>query len=128
MFYHMVRLQLFALAYNLGNFHRQMALPKPIRHWTMTTLREKLIKFGAKVVSHPRYTVFQMADVAVSRELLAAILGRVARLGELVASTAEGGSGCGCLRGGGSVCKMARDRCFLLPGLPARAPNPSSTV
>jgi hypothetical protein len=39
-----VRLQLFALAYNLGNFFRQTALPKSIRHWTMTTLREKVIK------------------------------------------------------------------------------------
>ena len=46
-----VRLQLFALAYNLGNFLRQLALPRPVRHWTLTTLREKLIKIGAKVVS-----------------------------------------------------------------------------
>ena len=52
-----VRLQLFALAYNLGNFLRQLALPKPIRHWSMTTLREKLIKIGAKVVSHARYVI-----------------------------------------------------------------------
>jgi Transposase DDE domain group 1 len=47
-----VRLQLFALAYNLGNFFRQVALPKSVRHWTMTTLREKVIKIGAKVVCH----------------------------------------------------------------------------
>jgi len=46
----MSRLQLFVLAYNLGNFFRQAALPKDVRHWTMTTLREKLIKIGAKVV------------------------------------------------------------------------------
>jgi hypothetical protein len=61
-----VRLQLFALAYNFGNFLRQLALPKPIRHWSMTTLREKLIKIGAKVVRHARYTIFQIAEVAVS--------------------------------------------------------------
>jgi hypothetical protein len=47
-----VRLQLFALAYNLGNFSRQLALPRPVRTWTLTTLREKLIKIGAKVVRH----------------------------------------------------------------------------
>ena len=47
-----VRLQLFALAYNLGNFFRQVALPNSVRHWTMTTLREKVIKIGAKVVCH----------------------------------------------------------------------------
>jgi hypothetical protein len=45
-----VRLQLFVLAYNLGNFLRQAVLPRSVRHWTLTTLREKLIKIGAKVV------------------------------------------------------------------------------
>ncbi|GAF83778.1 unnamed protein product [marine sediment metagenome] len=60
-----VRLQLFALAYNLGNFLRRLALPRPMKHWTMTTLREKLIKIGAKIVAHSRYVFFQMAEVAV---------------------------------------------------------------
>ncbi len=46
-----VRLQLFALAYNLGNFLRRLALPVGVKHWSLTTLREKLIKIGAKVVS-----------------------------------------------------------------------------
>jgi hypothetical protein len=72
-----VRLQLFALAYNLGNFLRRLALPRPMKHWTMTTLREKLIKIGAKVVTHSRYVFFQMAEVAVSRKLFAAILKRI---------------------------------------------------
>jgi Transposase DDE domain group 1 len=53
-----VRLQLFALAYNQGNFFRQVALRKSMRHWTMTTLREKVIKIGAKVVAHARYVIF----------------------------------------------------------------------
>ena len=48
------RLQLFALAYNLANFLRQLILPKPIKSWTLTTLREKLIKIGAKVVRHSK--------------------------------------------------------------------------
>src|SRR5262245_37987233 len=74
------RLQLFALAYNLANFLRQLALPKPIRGWTLTTLREKLIKIGAKVVRHAKYVLFQMAEVAVPRKLFAQILERVARL------------------------------------------------
>ncbi len=47
----------------------------------MTTLREKLIKIGAKVVTHSRYVIFQMAEVAVSRELFAAILERIQRFG-----------------------------------------------
>ena len=74
------RLQLFALAYNLGNFLRQLALPRSVRTWTLTTLREKLIKIGAKVVRHARAVTFQMAEVAIPRELFVAILGRIGRL------------------------------------------------
>jgi hypothetical protein len=44
-----VRLQLFALAYNLGNFLRRLALPKRVREWSLRNLRVKLIKIGAKV-------------------------------------------------------------------------------
>jgi hypothetical protein len=69
-----VRLLLFVLAYNMGNFLRQAVLPRSVRHWTMTTLREKLIKIGAKVVRHSRQVIFQMAEVAVPRELFRAIL------------------------------------------------------
>jgi hypothetical protein len=47
-----VRLQLHALAYNLGNFMRTLAMPKAAEPWSVTSLREKLIKIGAKVVSH----------------------------------------------------------------------------
>ncbi len=76
-----VRLQLFALAYNLGNFLRRLALPRSVKHWSLTTLREKLIKTGAKVVRHSKYVTFQMAEVAVARGLFAAILERIQRFG-----------------------------------------------
>jgi hypothetical protein len=69
-----VRLQLHALAYNLANFMRTLALPKEVEHWSLTTLREKLVKIGAKVVRHGRYVTFQLAEVAVSRELFRKIL------------------------------------------------------
>ena len=75
-----VRLQLHALAYNLGNFMRTLAMPKPTEPWSLTSLREKLIKIGAKVVSHGRYVTFQMAEVAVSRQMFADILSLIARL------------------------------------------------
>ncbi len=75
-----VRLQLFAWAYNLGNFLRRLALPEGVEHWSLTTLREKLVKIGAKVVRHARYIVFQMAEVAIPRRLFAAILRRIGRL------------------------------------------------
>ncbi len=46
-----------------------MALPKEVAHWSPTTLWEKLVKIGAKVVRHDRYVTFQLAEVAVLREL-----------------------------------------------------------
>ena len=69
-----VRLQLHALAYNLGNFMRTLALSDAVEQWSLTTLREKLVKIGAKVVSHGRYVTFQLAEVAVTRSLFQKIL------------------------------------------------------
>ena len=71
---HAVRLQLHALANNLASFMRTLALPKEVAHWSMTTLREKLVKIGAKVVRHGRYVTFQLAEVAVPRGLFRKIL------------------------------------------------------
>ncbi len=53
---------------------RTLALPKEVEHWSMTTLREKLGKIGAKVVRRGRYVTFQLAEVAVSRGLFRKIL------------------------------------------------------
>jgi hypothetical protein len=75
-----VRLQLFALAYSLGNFLRRLAVPKVVKHRTMTTLRDKLVNIGAKVVTHARDGIFQMAEAAIPRRLFAAILERIQRL------------------------------------------------
>ncbi|MGA3340598.1 MAG: IS1380 family transposase [Methylocella sp.] len=75
-----VRLQLHALAYNLGNFLRTLATPEPIKDWSRTSLKEKLIKIGAKVVSHGRYVAFQMAEVAIPKNLFADILRMIADL------------------------------------------------
>jgi len=69
-----VRLQLHALAYNLGNFMRTLALPEAVEQWSLTSLREKLVKIGAKVVRHGRYVIFQMAEVAVPRFMFQQIL------------------------------------------------------
>jgi hypothetical protein len=69
-----VRLQLHALAYNLANFLRTLALPDEVERWSVSTLREKVVKIGAKVIAHARSTVFQMAEVAVPRALFGRIL------------------------------------------------------
>jgi hypothetical protein len=66
--------------FNLGNFLRQSVLPRSVRHWTLTTMRERLVKIGANVVRHARQVIFQMAEVAVPRELFRAILEGIGRL------------------------------------------------
>jgi hypothetical protein len=74
-----VHLQLFALN-NLANFLRRRALPRSVKHGSLTTLREKLVKIGAKVTQHAKYVTFQMAEVAIPRQLFREILRRIARL------------------------------------------------
>ena len=59
---------------------RTLALPKTTEPWSLTSLREKLIKMGAKVVSHGCYITFQMAEVAVPRQMFAEILSLIAQL------------------------------------------------
>lgn len=75
-----VRLQLHALAYNLGNLLRTLPTPEPIRDWSLTSQKEKLIRIGAKVVSHGRYAAFQRAEVAIPRHLFADILRLIGEL------------------------------------------------
>jgi hypothetical protein len=61
-------------ASNLANFMRTLALPEAVAQWSLTSLREMLVKIGAKVVHHARYAVFQMAEVAVPKDLFEKIL------------------------------------------------------
>jgi hypothetical protein len=75
-----VRLHLFILAYNLGNFLRRLGLPRAVKDWSLRSLQVKLIKIGGRLVRHARRLVFQLAEVAVTRELFAALLGRIDRL------------------------------------------------
>ena len=81
---------LFALAYNLGNFLRCLVLPKSVKKWSLRTLREKLIKIGAKVVRHSRYVIFQMAEVAVPQTHFREILERIGQLRLLAISAGPG--------------------------------------
>jgi hypothetical protein len=67
-----------ALAY-LGNFMRMLAMPEAAEPWSLTSLREKLIKI-TRVVSHGRYVTFQLAELAVPRQMFAEILSLIARL------------------------------------------------
>jgi hypothetical protein len=58
----------------------QLVLPRSIRCWNLTTLREKLVKIGAKVLTHSKHDLCELAAVAVSRKLFAAVLERTGRL------------------------------------------------
>lgn len=69
-----VRLQLHALAYNLANFLRTLATLEVIETWSLTSLRERLIKTGARLVRHGRYAIFQMAAAALPRKVFAGVL------------------------------------------------------
>jgi hypothetical protein len=75
-----VRLQLFILAYNLGNLLRRLALPKAVKDWSLRSIQVKVIKMGARIVRHARRIVFQLAEVAVPGGLFAAVVKRVTRL------------------------------------------------
>jgi len=63
-----------------GRTWLRLALPKSINDWSLRTMREKLVKIGAKMVSHARYVTFQMAEVLVSKSLFQEILERIHRL------------------------------------------------
>ena len=76
----MVGLALFVLAYNLGNFLRRLALPPERARWSLTTLRERLVKIGARLTRHARQLVLQLAEVTVTRDLFAQILSRIRSL------------------------------------------------
>jgi hypothetical protein len=74
------RLQLHVLAYNLGNFLCMLATPEPIKDWSLSSLKEKLIKIGAKVISHGRSIAFQIDEVAIPRQPFQEILRLIAQL------------------------------------------------
>lgn len=75
-----VWLGLFVMAYNLGNFLQLLVLPGKIKHWSLLTLLVKLIKIRAKVLRHRLYVIFQMAEVAISKEIFVEIFSRINRL------------------------------------------------
>ena len=65
-----VRLSLFVLAYNLGNFLRRLCLPKAVKHWSLRSVQVKLIKMGGRLVRHARRLIFQLSEVSVSWEVV----------------------------------------------------------
>ena len=75
-----VRLWLFVLAYNLGNFMRRLTLPESVNHWSLRSVQTRLIKMGGRLVRHARRLVFQLAEVAVPKEVFSGVLERIGKL------------------------------------------------
>ena len=75
-----VRLGLFILANNLGNFVRRLALPEAMKHWSLTSLQTRLIKTGGRLVRYAGRLVFQLAEVLAARGMPAGILERISQL------------------------------------------------
>jgi hypothetical protein len=71
-----VRLALSLLAYNLGNLWRRLALPKRIENWSLTSLQQRLVKTGGRLVKHARYYWLLLAE----SRLFGSMLGRIAGL------------------------------------------------
>ena len=75
-----VRLSLFVLTYNLGNFLRRLCLPKAVKHWSLRSVQVKLIKMGGRLVRHSRWLIFQLSEVSVPRRLFQGVVDRIGRL------------------------------------------------
>lgn len=75
-----VRLHLHALACTLANFLRTLGTPDGIDAWSLTSLRERLVKTGARLVRHARYAIFHLAEAALPRSVFAGVLDRISRL------------------------------------------------
>jgi Transposase DDE domain group 1 len=72
-----VRLQLSLLAYNLGNLWRRYVLPKRIDNWSLTSLQQRLVKTGGRLVKHARYYWLLLAESHLTRQLFGAMLRRI---------------------------------------------------
>ena len=75
-----MRLWLSVIAYNLGNLWRRLVLPQRIGNWLLTSLQQRLVKTGGRLVKHARYYWLLLAESHLTRRLFASMLGRIAGL------------------------------------------------
>ena len=68
------------MAYNLGNLWRRLVLPKRIDNWSLTSLQQRLMKTGGRLVKHARYYWLLLAESHLTRRLFRAMVGRIAAL------------------------------------------------
>jgi len=75
-----VRLWLTIIAYNLGNLWRRLALPQRIGNWSLTSLQQRLVKTGGRLIKHARYYWLLLAESHLTRRLFRAIVQRTVAL------------------------------------------------
>ena len=75
-----VRLWLTIIAYNPGNLWRRLVLPQRIGNWSLTSLQQRLVKTGRRLVKHARYDWLLLAERHLSRRLFASMLRMIAVL------------------------------------------------
>jgi hypothetical protein len=75
-----VRLSLSRIAYNLGNLWRRLVLPKKIENWSLTSLQQRLVKTGGRLVKHARYYWLMLAKSYLTRRLFGSMVRRIAAL------------------------------------------------
>ena len=74
------RFWLSVLTYNLGNLWRRLVLPTRIENWSLTSLQQRLVKTGGRLIKHARYYWLLLAESHLTRRLFASMLGRIAGL------------------------------------------------
>ena len=75
-----VRLWLSVIAHNLGNLWRRLPLPNRIGNWSLTSLQQRLVKTGGRLVKHARYYWLVLAESHLTRRLFGAMVGRITAL------------------------------------------------
>ncbi len=75
-----IRLKLFLMAYNLGNFTRTLALPEGIKHWSLRTIQLKLIKTGGRLIKHARYYCLLLAETTITEKIFSGLMRNISRL------------------------------------------------
>jgi hypothetical protein len=75
-----VRLMLSLIAYNLGNLWRRLVLPKKIENWSLTSLQQRLVKTGGRLVKHARYYWLMLAESHLTRRLFGSMVRRIEAL------------------------------------------------
>ena len=72
-----VRLWLSVIAYNLGNLWRRLVLPRRIDHWSLSSLQQRLVKTGGRLVKHGRYYWLMLAESHLTRRLFGSMVRRI---------------------------------------------------